>query len=211
MTRVASQFQAADDIQPPPGRRMTEREFVSWIDDKTRAEWADGEVIVMAADSIENSKLGLWLLALVEDFSDHHGLGEVLGPNVMVRLGRQRRRRMPDVLFVAKGREQIIKPNHIEGPPDLAIEVVAKESFTRDWREKYIDYEKAGVREYWVVDRLSRKMEAYILSHSGKYEQIKLVDGKLASIVLPGFYLKPKWLLGAKLPSRAAVGRELGL
>ena len=31
-----------------PGHRMSEDQFVVWCDEDTRAEWVDGEVIVMS-------------------------------------------------------------------------------------------------------------------------------------------------------------------
>ena len=42
------------DGKPHPGRRMTEQEFAEWVDAKTRAEWVDGEVIIMPPDSDEH-------------------------------------------------------------------------------------------------------------------------------------------------------------
>ncbi|HEV2292563.1 MAG TPA: hypothetical protein VGR35_01830 [Tepidisphaeraceae bacterium] len=44
----ASEREEVSDGKPHPGRRMTEEEFVEWCDDKTHAEWVDGEVIVMS-------------------------------------------------------------------------------------------------------------------------------------------------------------------
>jgi len=29
------------------------------------------------------------------------------------------------------------------------MEIVSPDSEARDWREKYLDYQAAGVREYW--------------------------------------------------------------
>src|SRR5579884_214838 len=91
----------SDDVQSHPGRKMTEREFLAWIALKTRAEWIDGEVEMMAADSLDHSTYGWWLLALVKEFVERHRLGSAYGPNVLVRLPRRKRIRMPDVVFIA--------------------------------------------------------------------------------------------------------------
>ena len=92
------------DGKPHPGRRMTEREFVEWVDDKTRAEWVDGEVIVMSPMSDDHDEFAFWLRTVVQSFVRYHDLGRVKGPDFMVRLPRRRRRRIPDLLFVAKAR-----------------------------------------------------------------------------------------------------------
>lgn len=199
------------DGKPHPGRRMTEREFVEWVDDVTRAEWVDGEVIVMPPVSMDHDQAVFWARTILQEFVEYFELGHVLGPEFMVRLPRQRRRRTPDVLFVSKAREAILRRNHVEGSPDLIIEVVSPESVVRDWREKYNDYARAGVREYWVIDRFNDRVECYALVRGGKYKGIAEVDGKLASKVLPGFYLRTEWLLRRVLPSRRSVLRELGV
>jgi Uma2 family endonuclease len=44
-----------------------------------RAEWVDGEVIMMAPVSDEHSDLDGWLLSLLRLFAEHHNLGLVRG------------------------------------------------------------------------------------------------------------------------------------
>src|SRR5688500_2046697 len=138
--------------KPHPGRRMTEEEFVEWCTEKTKAEWVDGEVIVMSPVNESHWRLNIWLTAILVGFIEHHDLGELCGPKTQIRLTLAKQRREPDLLFIAKDRKSIIHRNHIEGAPDLVIEIVSPESVTRDWREKYAAYEASGVREYWVID-----------------------------------------------------------
>ena len=197
--------------KPHPGRRMTEAEFVNWVDDWTRAEWVDGEVIVMPPVSLDHGKTVLWVIGLAEDFIEHNDLGTVHGPEILIRLPRLRRRRLPDVAVVLKARAAILRPTVIDGPPDLIVEVVSPDSVARDWQKKYLEYAKAGVKEYWVIDRLAGQMEAYTLRPGGKYQQIPEADGKVASVVLKGFYLRPAWVLGTWQTSRRAAAKELGV
>lgn len=190
---------------------MTEREFVTWISGNTRAEWADGEVIMMAPASFEHVQLVLWLSSLLRHLAEAGDLGEVLTTEFLVRLPRQRRRRMPDILFVAQAHLDRIRPNHLEGAPDLVMEVVSPDSVARDWREKYHEYEKAGVSEYWIVDPSAKRLEAYGLDRMGKYRLIEEKDGKVHSTVLKGLYVKPAWLWKRPLPKGLKVLRELGI
>src|SRR5437867_2222804 len=121
------------DQKPHPGRRMTEEEFVAWCEDKTRAEWVDGEVIVMAPDHTEHNDLNGWLGTVLRIFVEDHDLGQVFISTVHVRLVTQRRRRMPDLIFIAKANLGQIQRTYVEGGPDLALEIVSPDSQSRDW------------------------------------------------------------------------------
>lgn len=200
------------DGKPHPGRRMTEEEFVAWDDENTRAEWIDGEVIVMMAASYDHIWIGNLIGSVMRIFAEEHDLGDVFTEG-MVRLspGESIRRRVPDVLFVAKDRRHLFKENHLEGPPDLIVEVVSADSTARDWREKYLEYEQAGVREYWVVDPLARRIEAYSLDEDGTYAQMPEKDDAFHSLVLPGFSLKPAWFFQEPRPKTREVLHELGI
>lgn len=199
------------DAQPHPGRRMTEEEFVEWVGEKTRAEWVDGEVIVMSPVRGEHDVLVAWPHSVVRPFVRRNALGEVRGPEFTARLGPERRRRLPDLLFVAESRRGILRRNHVEGAPDLTIEIVSPDSVARDWRDKYLDYQAAGVREDWVIDPMSERAELYRLDDRGIYQPVEEKDGKVVSAVLPGFYLRPSWLWQGKHPDEVAALQEMGL
>jgi Uma2 family endonuclease len=196
--------------KPLPKLQMTEEEFVAWCDSDTRAEWVDGKVVIMSPSSVEQDDLNTWLLSILRHFLEHHDLGRVFGPNVTARLATQKRRRIPDLFVVLKARLQHVMENHLEGAPDLIIEIVAPESQTRDRREKYFEYEKAGVREYWILDPLSQQLEAYALKR-GKYVEIEPEKDIWRSTVLSGFYLKSSWLWRIPLPKLATIEKELSV
>jgi len=204
------------DAPVPPSKRMTEDEFVAWCAENAeiRAEWADGEVIMMAPASYAHNDLGGWLYMLLRLFVERRDLGKVIGPEFMVRFATQRRRRVPDIHFISKARLDILQPNHAEGAPDLLIELVSPESESRDWRVKYHEYERAGVREYWVIDPNSNHLEAYqLLEQAGQssYQRIEEKEDRVASTVLPGLYIRPSWLWQENLPDVIGILRELGV
>jgi len=58
----------------------------------------------------------------------------------------------PDILVVCDASK--ILPTHIEGPPDLVIEVLSPSTSAKDLRQKKALYERVGVVEYLVVDPL---------------------------------------------------------
>ncbi|HVA45567.1 MAG TPA: Uma2 family endonuclease [Pirellulales bacterium] len=180
-------------VRPHPVKTMSEEEFVAWCDEDTRAEWVDGEVVVMSPANLVHCKLNRFLLSVLGDFVDARSLGEVVGTEFSVRLN-SKRRRLPDVLFVANERLGNLSNTHFEGPPSLIIEIVSEDSVDRDWRDKYLEYQASGMDEYWIVDPLYRRIQAYSLGAEKVYRGIAAVDGKIASTVVPGFYLRPEWL-----------------
>jgi Uma2 family endonuclease len=104
-----------------------------------------------------------------------------------------------------------MRTHHFEGAPDLVMEIVSPDSVTRDWRDKYRDYEAAGVREYWVIDPLEQRMETFALDVNGSFGRISERDGRIESTVLPGFFLRPSWLWERTPPSAGEALREMGL
>ncbi len=190
---------------------MTEDEFVAWCDEDTKAEWVNGEIIAASPSSLEHVNLAGWLNIVMRLFAEHFERGWVYGPEFQIRFEAQHLRRVPDILFVSKEHADIIRPNHVEGAPDLVIEIVSPDSVVRDWREKYLEYEAAGVREYWVIDPEYRRVEAYTLDADHKYTRIEAQDNALHSLTLTGFYLQPDWLWRAPLPNPLEILKGLGV
>ena len=191
--------------------RMTEDEFETWCDEDVKAEWVNGEVILMSPSNLKHVLVAGFLLNLMSLYARRRDLGVVVGPEFQIRFAKLRRRRVPDVLFISKDRLDALKPNHFEGAPDLAIEIASPDSVARDWREKYLEYEQAGVREYWGIDPMAQRMEAYALDEEGRYKLIEPKDGVIHSTALTGFWFKPDWLWQEALPDPLDLLKELGV
>jgi Uma2 family endonuclease len=101
-----------------------------------------------------------------------------------------------------------MKRLHLEGAPDLIVEIVSSSSQHRDRREKYLEYLAAGVREYWLVDPLAQTVEVYHLER-GRYRLLPETRGRIESIVLPGFHLRPQWLWRAKPPKVSTLLKQM--
>ncbi len=216
---MATTYPPAPEVEPleaprPPGHRMTEEEFVAWCRgfERVRAEWVDGEVVVMSPMNLEHLRLIEFLYRITADFVDARDLGEVHGPDFInrFRAGDRLLRRLPDLWFVTRDRLDLLRPTYLDGPPDLAVEVVSPDSVARDYREKYQDYQAAGVREYWIIDPLTDNLEAF-RREGDAFRPIAGAEGRVASEVLPGFFLRPAWLWQDPLPKVRDVLRELGV
>jgi Uma2 family endonuclease len=55
------------------------------------------------------------------------------------------------------------------GAPDLIVEVLSPSTLKYDWNYKFNLYEKAGVREYWIVDPIGKVVNIFIMQSDGQY------------------------------------------
>lgn len=188
---------------------MTEEEFVAqYYDEDVKVEFVGGRVIIVPPESRQDETIRWFVGKILSIFAECHNLGEVYGPNFAVRL-RAGLRRVPDLLFVSRERLSLLRKSHLEGPPDLALEIVSPDSAARDWHDKYLEYETAGVQEYWVIDPQVRRVDVYRLNEAGGYEALPLEEGAYRSTVAPGFRLRPDWLWQEPLPNTLDILREL--
>ena len=188
--------------------RMTFEEFLAWIDEDTRAEWVDGEVIEFMPTGKRHIRLVRFLITLIANYVELRGLGEVLVEpfQFWTRPGRALRR--PDVAVLLTAHMDRFTPAAMEGAPDLVVEVISEDSEDRDRDDKRREYAAAGVPEYWIVEgREGRDGVTFLaLQDDGSYEELGPdAQGRLHSRVLTGFWLDPAWLAGENLPNLYTV------
>lgn len=203
-------------LPPLPGRKLTFEEFLDWCRgyENARVEWIDGEVVGMSPENLNHGDLRDSLGAVFKHFVQRHRLGRVFSSDIICRFQTKTGEvgRVPDVLFVAVDRLNILKPTYIAGAPDLVMEIVSPDSSSRDYREKFLDYESGGVREYWIVNPMSKRLEVWSRNaESGKFRAIVETEGRINSMVLPGFFLRQEWLWSEPLPDLSEILRALGI
>jgi Uma2 family endonuclease len=193
-----------------PTQPMTADEFERWAfaQELLKCEWVEGKIIVMAPVSDGHNDLNRWLIVLFSHYLEERDLG-VMRYDMFFRMPG--RRRIPDLFVVKKENLARLKPTALDGPADLAIEIVSPDSGARDWREKYVEYEAAGVGEYWVFDPVAQVVECYVLGDDRRFHSNASKDDKIASAVLSGFYLRPSWLVQKPLPRVIDLLREMGI
>ena len=171
-------------------------------------EWVDGKVIAMAPVSNDHTDLGVFLLTALQCWVDARDAGQIKYEPFQMKTGPQLPGRSPDIFFIEKKNLSRVKKTYLQGPADLVIEIVSPGSRTVDRGEKYFEYEKGGVREYWLIDPLRKQAEFYLLGRDGIYQLARMEDGIFRSQVLKGLWLKVGWLWSRPLPSVLAVMKE---
>jgi Uma2 family endonuclease len=187
---------------------MTEEEFLEFCDEDIRAEFIDGRVILHSPASLKHVSLSSFVVTVVQLFVDNHNFGRVIGDNFQVRL-RPGLRRVPDLIFVSNDNPVKITETEIDGAPALVVEIVSPDSVGRDWRDKFFEYEKAKIKEYWIIDPNNKRCEIYCLNEKGKYQIQTIEKGIIKSKVLSGFWLKVEWLWQEPLPNVLTVAKQL--
>ncbi len=81
----------------------------------------------------------------------------------------------PDLLYLSQERLGVAK-RWIEGPPDLAVEVISPGTARRDRGEKLRLYAETGVGELWLVDPAERQVEL-LVNEDGRFV-VTLPTGK---------------------------------
>jgi Uma2 family endonuclease len=200
------------DQKPPPPGPLSFEAFLEWCDEDTRAEWVDGEVIMMSPASDEHQNISDFLIGVLRLYNEARQLGWIRSGPFLMRTIVRPSGWEPDILFVARDRMNLVQPTFLDGPADLAVEIVSPESVGRDRGEKFVEYEAAGVREYWLIDPLREQAEFYQLGADGRYRPGPVDgDGVYRSLVLEGFWLRVGWLWQRPLPPVLSVLKELGV
>lgn len=77
------------------------------------------------------------------------------------------------------------------GAPDLIIEILSPGNSAKEIRLKYELYEKAGVKEYWVVYPVEQNIAVLILNENNKYNGAKIYagDDRIKSTAVKGLII----------------------
>ncbi|MBM3143538.1 MAG: Uma2 family endonuclease [Chloroflexi bacterium] len=183
---------AALKVESRP-KKMTYEEFLVWADEDTLAEWVSGEVIMTSPASLRHQEISVFLGTVLRAFVEAHDLGKVIVAPFQMKVGESGRE--PDLIFVAETHRERLKETYLDGPADLAVEIISPESGDRDRGEKFYEYEAVGIPEYWLIDPQREQAEFYQLDEKGHYQLIRPdEEGVYISKILTGLSLPLAWL-----------------
>lgn len=169
-------------------------------------EWINGVVIKMSPGNLPHNYLIVYVFELLRMFFKLKPIGKAAIAPFSIRLSETERRE-PDVLVVLNSNPHKFTETQLEGPADICIEVVSPESIERDRGEKFNQYQKAGVTEYWILDPLRDETLFYRLNADGVYiPQPQDEDGNYRTPLLPGFVLHVATLWQDELPDPSEIG-----
>ena len=169
--------------------RFTYDDYLLLPDDK-RYEIVEGELLVVPAPNMCHQDILRELATALTAYVRERDAGKiyfapcdvVLSPETVVQ---------PDLVFVCSDRLGILTSDNVQGPPDLAVEVLSESTRRRDTEIKRKLFAKYGVREYWIVDPEAQTVEVLIWSEAGYSPgAVYGIAERLSSAVLPGLGLR---------------------
>ena len=161
----------------------------------------------MSPVSERHQDISGFLESVLRIFVEAKRLGIIRSAPFTMRLDEQTARE-PDLMFLASEHQDRLLSTYLDGPADLAVEIVSPDSIGRDRGDKFAEYERAGVEEYWLIDPIRQQAEFYVLTE-GRYYLQALDNGIYHSTVLPGLTLREEWFWQEPIPNVLDVLRFL--
>lgn len=170
----------------PPQGQWTEEDYLFLPDTNRYVELSEGKLIMPPHPGNRHQAVLMEIAFRFRNFAQEKDVGTVRIAPLPVRLWPGKIRE-PDILLVTKEHRDRIG-EQVYGVPDLVVEILSPGTEHVDRGEKYFEYAKAGVREYWIVDPDEKKIEVYV-EKRGVYQLFeKYGPGQTAySKILPGF------------------------
>jgi Uma2 family endonuclease len=173
----------------PEQGQWTYEDYLRLPDDGNRYEIIEGVLYMVNAPGYDHQYAVSELHLQMGGFVKANGLGVVLTAPFEIHLSETTRPVQPDVLFIATERKPEPGARFFEGAPDLVVEILSPNSIRLDRLVKFDAYERAGAREYWIVDPGTHSIEVYTLGENGVYALFGqfCVDEAARSAILEGF------------------------
>ena len=149
-------------------KRYTYADYESW-DDDNRYQLIDGLVYMMSAPTVDHQSILGELYLQLAIFLKGKPCRVFLSPfDVCLNgLGDEDTTVVqPDILVICD--ELKLDKKRCNGAPDMTIEILSPSTSKLDLFIKLEKYQKAGVREYWIVDPDAKTIKVHILEN-GKY------------------------------------------
>jgi Uma2 family endonuclease len=129
----------------------------------TLCEVIDNILYMSPAPKYTHQRLLLLLAKKISDHAEKTKIGEAFISPVDVYFEDLLSAVQPDIIYVSKENSGIINEDgYFYGAPDLIIEILSSDK-KRDTVTKKNLYEKAGVKEYFIINPADRKIFCYTL------------------------------------------------
>lgn len=150
----------------------------------TRCEVIFNVLSMSPSPTSEHQLLLMDLSAQLFYFLKKDNKGKIIPSPIDVYLNDKLSVVQPDILIILKDREHLIQKDGVYGAPDVVIEILSPNNRLHDTQKKKSLYEKAGVKEYFIVDPENKDVVLLALNALGIYDQSYQQKNTLKSALL---------------------------
>lgn len=159
----------------------TAKEVFEMLPEGTLAEVIDNTLYMAPSPLFEHQDVVGELCSAIRVHIKLHNLGRCVSAPMDVYLDNENIVQ-PDIVFVSTANLNIIAAGKVRGTPDILVEALSSNR-KHDLERKKDLYEKFGVKEYFIVDPISKETITYYLDGK-KYVQQESKKGKIKSALL---------------------------
>ena len=142
--------------------------------DGQHVEWINGVVIQMSTVGPQHNRLTRFCMVLLDDYLSLSGLGgDIFHDPMVMKADPNLPGRASDIFVVLPHKRHFIRESDVAGPADLVIEIVSPGSQRQDRVDKYREYERGGIPEYWLLDPIREESLFYQLNEQGVYDLVE--------------------------------------
>ncbi len=136
-------------------------EYIYALPDGERAELIDGQIYYMAPPNTRHQRILNYINTEINMYiRKNNGECEVFPAPFAVFLNDDDMNYVePDISVICDKNK--ISDKGCQGAPDWVIEIISPSSRAMDYFTKLFQYQKSGVREYWIVDPIKQRVTVY--------------------------------------------------
>jgi len=176
---------------PQEERKYTYADYLTWPEDE-RWEIIDGIAYMQAAPSPIHQEISGGIFAQLHNYLSGKPCRVYHAP-FCVKLTNGDEKKNDDINKVVEPDITIvcdkskIDEKGCNGAPDMIVEIMSPSSIKQDRFIKFNKYEKAGVKEYWIVEPEGKIVSVFVLQENQRYgrPEIYTEEDKIKVSIFP--------------------------
>lgn len=192
---------AASGLVVVPAMAFEQSGFNRWVTspsfpEEGRISWIDGQLVIELSpeELITHGRLKGEISRTVANLIKSKKLGSFFPDRALLINESAGISTEPDAMFASA---QSLRAGHVQfvpnengfymsivGSPDWVLEIVSQTSVEKDTRLLKAAYERAGVKEYWLIDARSKRIDVKVFQLvAGRYKAVSVKNGEWLSPV----------------------------
>ncbi len=184
--------------KPESTSKYTYADYLTWSEDE-RWEIFDGVAYMQAAPSWQHQSISRELMLQFGAFLRNNSCRVFAAPfDVCIPKGDESDEKIsnlicqPDIVVVCDASK--LRKTGYFGVPELIIEISSPSTAKKDKLLKFNKYEKAGVKEHWIVETEGKIVSVFVLQDDGRYgrQEVYSEEDQIPISIFSNLYISLK-------------------